>query len=365
MRIVLDCRGADYASVAGLECLKFAYLNGPGAWTAAQLDEQTTRGELLGVIDVEGNIPQKAAILDWTAMTPKDPDRLAWWVRTRNELAGDAVVLCIRDALPAVIGVLAGSGQYSRVLVTDLTSSGEPPLQAPQYGLPPNVHFLGAQYVQAPTSGGPYSLSILFDDTWQADRFGPGAAAALHATAAPAVPVISPIEAQAADAVQAAGFGPPGPSGSGTADLAAFQAAADPSSSPVGTTSFASLSAPPPGPPPVNTRTSPDAIVSSSPAVAAAAADTGAPGGTDDSHETSLPAPITSGRPFVPAAAVVQGAIVAAAPINHGYVAAWIDDGRKIAEAFRGARAGHVAAYLEDALAQLLEVGQLLSELGR
>lgn len=348
MRIVLDTITEQLTdATAAIDCLKFGTLNGPGAWTTDQLTQARDAGQLLAVIDVLGDAPEHASIVDWTSMSPKDPGRLAWWVEQRNALHRDAVVMCVRDAMPNVLGIV-GNQEYFRLLVTDLSTSGEPPLADPQYGLPPFALLLGCQYVVPPKSGGPYNLSILFDDTWHADQAGQGAAAALHATAAAAAPVLSPVEAQGAD----------------------LAAAASPkhAASPAGPMSSPSLSAPPQD---QLSTTAPDSP--SNGAAAAAAFDAATTGAPDVSHETpgQLVRPFAASIGFAHLQAGDVEASTAAAfpapgqPINHGHVWSWIQEGHRIAAQFSGANAPHVAAQLEESLGQLLEIGKLLSELGR
>lgn len=205
MRIVLDTGNAAYGQIQALECLKLGYINATPngsslTWTKDQIAETIARGELLGLVDLAGTSPRQASVVGWGGdgmAGLQDPGRLEWWVQERNAFRGDAVVKCARDSLPAVLGALEHSGQFVRLLVTDLTASGEPPLAPPDYGLPPWARLLGIQYVWPPKSGGPFALSILFDDTWHDDQPGPGAAAALHATAAAVEPVTAPIDAAA------------------------------------------------------------------------------------------------------------------------------------------------------------------------
>lgn len=344
-RIVLDTTGANYAAVRDIPCLKLGYLNGPeSAWTAEQIGEQHKRRELLAVIDVLGDAPHQAAIVDWEREDVQDPNRLRWWIHERNSRFGDAVAYCNRDGMPGVLGAMHGTGEYFQLLVADLTSNGEPPLAAPDFGLPPNVRLLGVQYAWPATTGGPYDLSILFNDAWHAD------VAPVHlvrpAAAAPAVstPTEGPGNLQGAD--------PKAP---------------DPAAAAAGPTSYAPQSQTWPGaftpPPTQGTATAP------LPQVLAAGT------GPDGAATPATPAPEPAiARPYVPPPAAAAEAITdatadgwAAQPtaINHDAVRRWILDGRKIASVFRDAGASHAADQLEQILAQTLEVGQLLAAAGK
>lgn len=346
-RIVLDTIGSNYEHVRGIPCLKFGYLNGKeSAWSADQLAEQHAKGELLALIDVLGSEPDQAAIIDWEHGDVQDPERLKWWVAQRNSFRGDAVVYTNKDSMPAVLNALHGTGEYYQLWVADLSSDGKPPAHAPDFGLPPNVRLLGIQYAWPQKTGGPYDLSILFNDAWHAAGH-----AAAHLIAAPDVEPA----AAAADVEPAA------------ADVEGQAAAASPKAeTPAGPTQSAppweTVGYPTPGPVPTvpglsmdwHSRVTPDATEPGADA-------------TDDP-----PAPADQpffGRPYVGRAADLSGtaatvAAAAAAQINHAGLQRWISDGALVVRDIKAAGAPSIAGVLEQALGHVLEVGKLLAALG-
>lgn len=339
-RIVLDTIGSNYEHVSGIPCLKFGYLNGKeSAWSADQLGEQHAKGELLALIDVLGTEPDQAAIIDWEHGDVQDPERLKWWVAQRNGFRGDAVVYTNKDSMPTVLNALHGTGEYYQLWVADLSSDGKPPAHAPDFGLPPNVRLLGIQYAWPQKTGGPYDLSILFNDAWHAAGH-----AAAHLITAPDV------EPAAA-----------------AADVEGQAAETDPKAeTPAGPTSSAppweTASYPPPGAP-LMVPGLPTAWQFQDQAAGTAPGDAA----TDDP-----PAPDDQpflGRPYVGRAADLSGtaatvAAAAAAQINHAGLQRWISDGALVVRDIKAAGAPSIAGVLEQALGHVLEVGKLLAAVG-
>ena len=175
MRLVIDAR--SYTDVSGYRWnYKIGYL---GLWSEADIEDARSRGELLALVDTTAQAPGAAAIIEWAAGAVQNPFTLQSWVRARNESHADAVVRCSAADLPHVLDVL--STDYFRLWLVDDVAGGEPPMVAPKIALPRTVTLLGLAYVAAPQSGGPYSMSVFYDDSWHA----PAAAAA---TPAPSVP---------------------------------------------------------------------------------------------------------------------------------------------------------------------------------
>lgn len=352
-RIVLDTIGENYPQVRQIKCLKFGYLNGKeSAWPADALREQHARGELLGLIDVLGTEPHQAAIIDWEHGDVQDPNRLRWWVGERNSFRGDAVVYSDKDSMPAVISALHGTNEYYQLLVANLTSDGQPPRHPTDFGLPPNVRLLGEQYAWPAKTGGPYDLSILFNDAWHAAGH-----AAVHLVGANAT-------AEAADVEPGADVEPAVPTFTPSADVE--PAAADPKAEiPAGPTSSvppweagpfqmpgAAYSGPDPG----------TAFQLQGPwgATAPAAAATDDPPARDD--QPFLGRPYVAGADLSGTAATTAAA--AAAGINHAGLQRWISDGAMVVRDFQAAGAPAVAGVLEHALGHVLEVGKLLAAIG-
>lgn len=360
-RIVLDTIGSNYQHIRELPCLKFGYLNGPrSAWPGAALAEQHARGELLALIDVLGTDPHQAAVLDWETGDVQDPDRLRWWVSERNGFRGDAVVYSDKSNLANVIGALHHTGEYYQLLVANLTPDGKPPAHPTDFQLPPNVRLLGEQYAWPAKTGGPYDLSILFNDSWHAASHaaahlvGQAPAADVGEQADPAPDVPAPGELAAAMPI--ATFMAAATS---TGDFDPAPAADPKAETPAGPTS----SAPPwdlpfqmPAPP--TTDLPPGTAMELQ----------GRWGAIGPADVAADPGPVPDdqpflGRPYLGAHAAATTA--AAAPIDHAAVWRWIQAGQQFAEDFRTAGAGHVAGVLEQALGGVLEVGKLMSAIGR
>lgn len=365
-RLVLDTIGSNYAHVRTIPAQKFGYLNGAkSAWPIEAQREQHARGELLALIDVLGTQPHQAAILDWEAGDVQDPARLRWWVAERNGFRGDAVVYTDKANLAAVIGALHDPGEYYQLLVANLTDDGQPPKEATDFHLPPHVHLLGEQYAWPAKTGGPYDLSIIWNDAWHA----PGRSAA-HVTMA---------DAESGTVADGGAFRAPDANErqDGQASTTADVAAAPPvfpaddlaaavfgpkEEIPGGSTSSAPpWETEPPFAMPAPASMGPDPSTALELQGPWGEITPGDAAGTDRE-----PAPDDQpflGRPYVGAHSAATTA--AAAGIDHAAVWRWIQAGQQFAEDFRGAGAGHVAGVLEHALGGVLEVGKLLGALGR
>lgn len=165
MRISLD--SAMWDNIATIDWPhKIGYYNGAVfAWTAEQIAEARGKGQLLALVDVTGADWRNAAIIDWEKYDVQNPAVLAEWVRQRNaNYDGDAVVYCSRSSLATVMNALAQD--HWRLWLADPVPSGEPPFRAPDLSLPRNITLAGIQYALAPASGGPYDLTLWYDDSW-------------------------------------------------------------------------------------------------------------------------------------------------------------------------------------------------------
>jgi hypothetical protein len=352
-RFVLDTIGSNYQQIRAVDCLKFGYLNGKeSAWPAAAIDEQTKRGELLGLIDVLGTNPHQASIVDWEHGDVQDPQRLAWWVKERNAFRGDAVVYTNKDSMPGVIQALASSGEYYQLWVADLTANGQPPVHAPDFGLPPNVRLLGVQYAWPLHTKGPFDLSLLFNDSWHAQHH-----AAAHVLGAAADDAGYEARADEARANQAPAD-EPAAADEGQADVE--PAAADPKAeTPAGGTS----SVPPWDINPSAYLTSP-----ADPQPDSASPGQGPWDATGRAVAVTEPGPDDPPaivRPYLGSHAAATTTAAAAGGIDHAAAWRWIQAGEQFVKDFKGAGATHAAGVLEQALGAVLEVGKLLAALGR
>ncbi len=176
MRMVMDSVG--YAAVRAIDWPhKIGYFNGTAsAWPADVIAAERARGQLLALVDVLGDAPYGAAILDVERGDVTAPEIIRAWVIARNQFRRDAVVYCNRSTLPTVISALAG--EPCRIWLANPADNGEPPMTVPDLGLPAHITLLGVQYVLSPRSGGNYDLSVFYDDTWHGDRESAEAASA-------------------------------------------------------------------------------------------------------------------------------------------------------------------------------------------
>lgn len=166
MRIAID--SVSYAAIGPIEWPdKIGYVNGRvSAWTPQQIADSRERGQLIALVDVLGNAPHDASILDFERGDVQSPAVLHAWVQARNQYRGDAAVYCAVNSVPVVLGALRG--EKCNLWVVDLTDDGEPPFAIPQQlrTLPAGVRLVAIQYVLAPRSGGDYDMSLIYADDW-------------------------------------------------------------------------------------------------------------------------------------------------------------------------------------------------------
>ena len=199
-RIALDSTNpgaipADWPLVIG-------YATGrESAWPAATIQKFRSRGTTLALIDVTGEAPEQASIIDFEPGDVQREQTLQNWVRARNNFRADATVYCDRDELPEVLRYL--SADYFRLWLADPTADGKPPTTPPKLALPKNCTLIGVQYAQHPgKSPGDYDLSIIYDKTWHPSATERTAAAVEPhdaAAAAAAPPITIDDDGQALD----------------------------------------------------------------------------------------------------------------------------------------------------------------------
>jgi hypothetical protein len=259
------------------------YLNGRvSAWSPGEIAETRADGRLLALVDVLGDSPLLASILDFERGDVQSPTVVRAWAQARNQYRHDATLYV---APPSISRAVSGlRGEPLNLIVVDLTADGEPPFEVPTYpGLPANVRVIGRQFVFGPKSGGAYDMSVIYADDWHPEQHAP---VRLAAAALAAAPELGRYSAAAAATVSAGQL--PGQLALGQEP----EPDPKPAGSPGGTTSSASPSTPSPAPTPA-----PDVDdVSTLPATAAAAADTGHPVPPSESPapSSSSPAPATA-----------------------------------------------------------------------
>jgi hypothetical protein len=331
MRIVLD--SVNYSAVMPLRFAhKIGYFNGKvSAWPASAIEEARAAGELLALVDVLGNAPRQAAIVDWEKLDVQDPTVLKWWVRERNSFRGDATIYCNRSSLANVLSIMDGQGEYWNLWLAAPSGDSQAPKTAPDLGLPRNVRLLGIQYLIAEAGTAPefdYDLSIFYDDGWHGDR---------AATTAAAAAVTSSTAAEPAAAEPAA------------AEPAAAEPAAAPALEVPSTTSASSTSSTSSARP-----ATPDPAAAES-AESAVPRETATP-----STPVSTATVSTTPAPTTP----VPAPLPARERLPHTQIAQALRDALSAAQHFRKANLVETAGRLEAAALHAQEVGQLAQMAG-
>lgn len=166
MRIAID--SVSYAAIGPIEWPdKIGYVNGRvSAWTPQQIADSRARDQLIALVDVLGNAPHDASILDFERGDVQSPAVLHAWVQARNQYRGDATVYCAAANVQTVLNALRG--EKCNLWVVQLTDDGEPPFAIPSEfrRLPAGVRLVAMQYVLAPRSGGDYDMSLIYADDW-------------------------------------------------------------------------------------------------------------------------------------------------------------------------------------------------------
>lgn len=416
LRIAID--SDSYEAISGYNWpFKIGYVNGrTSAWSAEQIAECHARGELLALVDVLGNAPREASILDWERGDVQSPDVLRTWVQARNRFRGDAVVYCNRSSLMTVINAL----QSERCLLwlAEPTPAGEPPKLPPVLGLPPNLELLGVQYALEPESGGHYDISVIYAEHWhpdprlREDEAEPALIGRLEAAEADVDGVAEQLEpagylagsftmadgapghvleALAADqaaeaAAEAAAVPTEAPAGSSApqdgSEASGGSLTAFPRPVPAAALSSSSATAPASGQvPSASWQIAPPVLADSATTIGSAAvvlpvpdrpadAGTGTMGAAATDDESILTTAIYRGfgggiELAAPAPARNPALVPASAPpLPHGRIQRAIGETRAVAAMLRAAGAGQTAELLEHAAAQAAEVGSLLMRAG-
>lgn len=347
------------------------YLNGHvSAWSAEEIAETRAAGQLLAVVDVLGNSPLSASVLDFERGDVQSPTVVRAWLQARNQYRSDGTVYCSPSSIPTVVSGLRG--EKCNLWVVDLTADGEPPFDVPAYpGLPDGVRVIARQFVLAPRSGGNYDISVFYADDWHPEQQAPAVLAAARMAAAPELGHYA--AAAVADTVQLPG------------QLHLPEPDPKPEDSPGGTTSSAPPSAPSPGSWP----TLPTADASISPAMAAAAAGTVSPAPAPDSSASSStlqpiallradgrdsgrtvfePAPVDADPLFTEHELAASRRAVAAAvnapSLDHDFIRSTLKDLGDVAALFRHGGWGNIAGELERVAGIAWEIGSALKSAG-
>jgi len=136
-----------------------AYANGRYAWPQAQIDRFVKAGKHLYRIDVLGNLPHGASILD-VERGDATPQTASKWVPQRNAFEGDAAVYTAKSNVPAVLE--ACKGERFWLIVADWT--GQPHVPALQ--LPQHVRLAAVQYA----NGQLWDTTAVYSADWLAGR---------------------------------------------------------------------------------------------------------------------------------------------------------------------------------------------------
>lgn len=132
-----------------------AYVNGLFAWSNAEVGRFIGAGKQVIRIDVIGNAPKKASILD-VERFDATPQIARTWIQQRNSYRRDATIYCSRDNLSDLFQEVGDEPFW--LLAADWTGAPHR-LTVP---LPPNAHLAGVQYSSTPM----YDVSSIIADGW-------------------------------------------------------------------------------------------------------------------------------------------------------------------------------------------------------
>lgn len=137
-----------------------AYINGDYAWPAgAQVDFIGARKQLVR-IDVIGNVPLRASILD-VERGDATPQAAKTWIPQRNAYRSDATVYIERANLDELFAVTGNEPYW--LIVADWTGSPHE-LDIP---LPRGVRIAGTQFASVPNQ---FDVSAIYADGWHPVR---------------------------------------------------------------------------------------------------------------------------------------------------------------------------------------------------
>jgi hypothetical protein len=138
----------------------FAYANGKFAWPQAQVNRFADAGKHLYRIDVLGNDPHGASILD-VERGDATPATAKIWVPERNAIEDDAMVYVSLDNVSSVLDACRGDKLW--LFVADFTGQPHVPNLPP---LPSGVKLAAVQYA----TNALYDSSAIFSSDWLAGR---------------------------------------------------------------------------------------------------------------------------------------------------------------------------------------------------
>ena len=138
----------------------FAYSNGEFEWPQEEIDRYVDAGKHLYRIDVIGNNPHGASILD-VERFDATPETAGVWVPQRNTIDGDATVYVSLDSVSSVIDACEHDPLW--LIVADFT--GVPHIPALP-ALPANIKLAAVQYETFPQ----FDLSAVYSADWLAGK---------------------------------------------------------------------------------------------------------------------------------------------------------------------------------------------------
>lgn len=154
-RLFRDSVNPDEIPLDGIDGV-FLYANGKFVATSAEAERFTKAGLAVARIDVNGEAPHLASVLD-VETGDATPARAASWIGERNAFRNDAAVYCELNSLPDLFAATSHAGRY-RLIVASWDSSTD----QPRLDLPKNVTLLGKQFI----STAQYDESVIYDDSW-------------------------------------------------------------------------------------------------------------------------------------------------------------------------------------------------------
>lgn len=133
------------------------YVNGTYAWPEDEIQRFVLAGKQIVRIDIAGDAPHLASILD-VERGDATPETAGAWIEQRNAYREDATVYISETNLLALFKATAGLSFW--VLAADWTGS---PHQLDNIALPRGVRMAGTQYASVPTL---YDCSAIYDEGW-------------------------------------------------------------------------------------------------------------------------------------------------------------------------------------------------------
>ena len=161
-RIGRDSTNASAIPTNGLS-LAMGYVNGGYAWSTADWRRFSSAGIALERIDVLGNVPGQAGILD-VELHDATPGQSPGWVNEHHRLCGAnayAVIYCNRCTLSPVFnamnaaGLKVGKDFHLWIATLDGTKS-----------VPDMTGVVAVQAYGSAQTGHDYDESIIYDDNW-------------------------------------------------------------------------------------------------------------------------------------------------------------------------------------------------------